>query len=53
MNLPVLSGEIGLKNYLEEIKKFPMLSADEEYTLANRWKVHKDTDAAHTLLQVI
>ncbi len=50
MNLPVLSGEIGLKNYLEEIKKFPMLSADEEYTLANRWKVHKDTDAAHTLV---
>ena len=50
MNLPVLSGEVGLKNYLEEIKKFPMLSADEEYTLANRWRVHKDTDAAHTLV---
>ena len=50
MNLPVLSGEVGLKNYLEEIKKFPMLSADEEYTLANRWKVHKDTDAAHSLV---
>ena len=50
MNLPVLSGEIGLKNYLEEIKKFPMLSADEEYTLANRYRVHKDTDAAHTLV---
>jgi len=50
MNLPVLSGDIGLKNYLEEIKKFPMLSAEEEYTLANRWQVHKDTNAAHQLV---
>ena len=50
MNLPALSGDIGLKNYLEEIKKFPMLSATEEYTLANRWQVHKDTDAAHQLV---
>lgn len=50
MNLPALSGDIGLKNYLEEIKKFPMLSASEEYTLANRWQVHKDTDAAHQLV---
>ena len=50
MNLPVLSGDIGLKNYLEEIKKFPMLSAEEEYTLANRWLVHKDTNAAHQLV---
>ena len=50
MNLPALSGDIGLKNYLEEIKKFPMLSADEEYTLANRWQVHKDSDAAHQLV---
>ena len=50
MNLPVLSGDIGLKNYLEEIKKFPMLSAEEEYTMANRWQVHKDTNAAHQLV---
>ena len=50
MNLPVLSGDIGLKNYLEEIKKFPMLSAEEEYSLANRWQVHKDTNAAHQLV---
>ena len=50
MNLPVLAGDIGLKNYLEEIKKFPMLSAEEEYTLANRWQVHKDTNAAHQLV---
>ena len=37
MNLPVLSGDIGLRNYLTEIKKFPMLSAEEEYTLAKSW----------------
>ena len=50
MNLPVLSGDIGLKNYLAEIKKFPLLSSEEEYTLANRWQVHKDTNAAHQLV---
>ena len=27
-----------------------MLSAEEEYTLANRWQVHKDTNAAHQLV---
>ena len=27
-----------------------MLSAEEEYTLANRWQVNKDTNAAHQLV---
>ena len=49
-NLPVLSGDVTLSNYLNEIKKFPMLSAEEEYTLATRLRIHGDTDAAHQLV---
>ena len=49
-NLPVLSGDVTLSNYLNEIKKFPMLSAEEEYTLATRLNVHGDTEAAHQLV---
>ena len=33
-NLPALSNEGGLSVYLEQIKKFPMLAAEEEYMLA-------------------
>ena len=32
-NLPTLSNEGGLSVYLEQIKKFPMLDAEEEYML--------------------
>ena len=49
-NLPILSGDVTLSNYLNEIKKFPMLSAEEEYTLASRLNVHGDTEAAHQLV---
>jgi len=49
-NLPVLAGDVTLSNYLNEIKKFPMLSAEEEYTLANRLSIHGDTEAAHQLV---
>ena len=34
-NLPVLSGEGGLSVYLAQIKKFPMLDAEEEYMSLN------------------
>ena len=37
-NLPILSGEGGLAGYLAQIKKFPMLDAEEEYMLAKNWK---------------
>ena len=33
-SLPALSNEGGLSAYLEQIKKFPMLAAEEEYMLA-------------------
>ncbi len=50
MNLPILSGESNLATYLQEIKKFPMLTAEEEYMLAKRYKEHGDSDAAHKLV---
>ncbi len=50
MNLPVLSSEGNLAVYLQEIKKFPMLTAEEEYMLAKRYKEHGDSDAAHKLV---
>jgi RNA polymerase sigma-32 factor len=49
-NLPVLSGENGLQRYLMEIRKFPMLQPDEEYTLAKNWREHGDREAAHKLV---
>ena len=50
MNLPILSTEGNLAVYLQEIKKFPMLTAEEEYMLAKRYKEHGDSDAAHKLV---
>src|ERR1700751_4647610 len=48
--LPILSAESGLSRYLEEIRRIPMLEADEEYMLATRWREHGDRDAAHRLV---
>ncbi|WP_375599525.1 RNA polymerase sigma factor RpoH [Devosia sp. Naph2] len=49
-NLPVLSSDGGLSRYLQEIRKFPMLEADEEYMLAKRYKEHADPGAAQKLI---
>jgi RNA polymerase sigma-32 factor len=48
--IPALGGEAGLNRYLAEIKKFPILSPEEEYMLAKRWTEHQDTDAAAKLV---
>jgi RNA polymerase sigma-32 factor len=37
-------------NYFEEIRRFPMLKADEEYALAARWRERGDGSAAHRIL---
>lgn len=50
MNLPALSPESGLRRYLQQIQKFPILEADQEYMLGKRWKEHGDTDAAQQLV---
>ncbi len=49
-NLPVLAGENGLQRYLQEIRKFPMLQPDEEYTLAKTWREEENREAAHKLV---
>jgi RNA polymerase sigma-32 factor len=40
----------GLTRYLAEIKRFPILEADEEYMLAKRWQEHQDPKAAEKLV---
>ena len=45
-NLPTLSNEGGLSVYLEQIKKFPMLDAEEEYMLAKNWRTNGNVKAA-------
>ena len=49
-NLPVLSGEGSLTHYLQQIKKFPMLTEKQEINLANKWRNKGDTNAAHQLV---
>ncbi|HSS14535.1 MAG TPA: RNA polymerase sigma factor RpoH [Rhizomicrobium sp.] len=48
--LPVLSGDAGLSRYLTEIRKFPLLSPEDEYMFAKRWKEHEDPEAARRLV---
>tara|TARA_Y100001970_G_scaffold247867_1_gene316955 strand:+ start:985 stop:1935 length:951 start_codon:yes stop_codon:yes gene_type:complete len=49
-NMPVLSGEGGLSLYLSQIKKFPMLDAEEEYMLAKNWRERGNLKSAHKLV---
>ena len=49
-NLPTLSNEGGLSAYLAQIKKFPMLAAEEEYMLAKNWKTTGNVKAAEKLV---
>jgi RNA polymerase sigma-32 factor len=44
------TGGAALAHYLEEIRQFPMLGAQEEFMLAKRWREHGDRDAAHKLV---
>ena len=49
-NLPALSNEGGLASYLAQIKKFPMLDAEEEYMLAKNWKTTGNLKSAEKLV---
>ena len=49
-NLPTLSNEGGLASYLAQIKKFPMLDAEEEYMLAKNWKTTGNLKSAEKLV---
>ena len=49
-NLPAPSPEQGLNRYMQEIRKFPLLEAEEEYMLAKAWVDHQDSESAHKLV---
>ena len=49
-NLPTLTSEGGLSLYLAQIKKFPILDAEEEYMLAKNWKERGNLKSAHKLV---
>ena len=49
-SIPAINTDSSLNLYLKEIKKFPMLTKQEEYDLANLLKNNNDTHAAHKLV---
>jgi RNA polymerase sigma-32 factor len=50
LNLPAIAIDGGLSSYLTQIKKFPILSSEEEYMLAKRWKKRGDLKSAQKLI---
>lgn len=48
MALPVLSRS--LQNYLAEVNRFPLLTSEEEFILAVRYREYNDIEAAHKLV---
>jgi len=50
LSVPALGGEQSLNRYLAEIKKFPVLTAEQEYMLAKRYAEHQDPEAAAQLV---
>ena len=49
-NLLSIATDVGLSSYLGQIKKFPILSPEEEYMLAKRWKKRGDLKSAQKLI---
>ncbi len=49
-NLPSIALDGGLSKYLTQIKKFPMLTAKEEYMLAKSWRDRGDLKSAQKLV---
>jgi RNA polymerase sigma-32 factor len=48
--IPALGGDASLNRYLAEIKKYPVLSPEQEYMLAKRYQSHEDPAAAAQLV---
>lgn len=49
-NTALIVNGSGLSRYLEDIKKFPMLSLEEEYSLAKKWVEEGCRSSAHKLV---
>ena len=47
-HLPVIKNS--LETYLVQINQFPLLTQEEEFKLAVRYRKHNDIDAAHKLI---
>ena len=50
LSVPALGGEQSLNRYLAEIRKYPVLTAEQEYMLAKRYAEHEDPEAAAQLV---
>ena len=50
LSMPALGPEQSLNRYLAEIKKYPVLTAEQEYMLAKRYAEHQDPEAAAQLV---
>ncbi|QCE34379.1 RNA polymerase sigma factor RpoH [Acetobacteraceae bacterium] len=48
--LPALTPEGSLNQYLQDIRKYPILTPEEEKDLAKRWRHQQDHDAAYRLV---
>jgi RNA polymerase sigma-32 factor len=49
-SLPAIGSEGNLTRYLQEIRKFPMLTVEEEFSLAREWRDKEDVEAAHKMV---
>ncbi len=48
--MPSLLSDAGLSRYIQEIQKFPFLTADQELSAARQYRDHGNLQAAHTLV---
>lgn len=49
-NLPSISTELSFSSYMQEVKKFPVLSQEEEIILVDLWVKNNNLEAAHKLV---
>ncbi|MCS6785419.1 MAG: RNA polymerase sigma factor RpoH [Thiobacillaceae bacterium] len=50
LHYPVPASLGSLDNYIQAVNRFPILSAEEEYALAKRFREHNDLEAARQLV---